>query len=365
MSKFSHALTNDHRSFLLDLLTQPSPSGWEAGGQNLWKAEASKLADSTDQDAYGNTWAVVEGTDPGAPTLMLEAHADEIGFIIRHIDDQGYVFMAPVGGSDSSLAPARKVQFFTKKGVVLGIIGHTAIHLRDTKKDKHPEWKDLYVDVGASNAAEAAELGIRVGLPGVYLDNSIEIGENRIVGRAIDNRIGGFLLVRILELLKEGAKPAASVIAVNAVQEELGGHGANMIAHRLRPNLALVFDVTHATDTPGMDVCDHGLIKLGSGPTVAHGMANHGQLVDELIAIADRESLPLQHEVVGRTTRTDADQIFVSRDGVPLALLSIPLRYMHSPTELIDLRDVEATAQLVVAFVRSLTSESRFCARGV
>jgi len=359
------AFTAEQRAFLLELLHQPSPSGWEAEGQKIWRKEADKFADQVEQDAYGNTYATLKGRSSDGPTLMVEAHADEIGFIVKYINDEGFLSLSPVGGSDKTIAAARKIHIFTEKGPVIGVLGNTAIHLRQKDKDKIPEWEDLFVDVGASSADEVKELGIRVGCPAVYTDGTIEVGQNRIIGRALDNRLGGFALTRILEILSQGERPHATLVFANAVQEELGCHGARMIAHRINPDAAIVFDVTHATDTPGIDSRQHGKVKLGKGPTIAHGMSNQAQMVEMLESISKEHKLPIQHEAISRSTSTDTDSVFITRDGIPSALISFPLRYMHSVTETVDLRDVETAVKLVAAFARSLAPGQTFSPRGV
>jgi putative aminopeptidase FrvX len=350
MKKSTSPSSGTDWDFLLRLLSTHSPSGWESSGQACWRDYTAQPADRVETDAYGNVWATLEGSGPSH--IMLAAHADEIGFIIRHIDDKGFISVGPIGGSDRTIARARRLRFFGSKGEVVGIIGNTAVHLRDKEKDKVPDWPELFVDVGASSATEVAGLGLRVGCPGVYLDEARQLPHDRLVGRAIDNRICGYLIARVLAELNRGKKNHAKVTAVNAVQEEIGGNGARMIAHRLRPDCALIFDVTHATDTPGIDARQHGSVKLGAGPTVAHGAANHPGVVEQLLAAAEKENLPVQHEAISRSTSTDADVVFISRDGIPTALVSIPLRYMHSPAELVDLRDVETAIKLVTAFIR-------------
>jgi endoglucanase len=346
---------------LLETIATPSPSGWEKEGQQLWIKNTRSHADRIESDAYGNAWAVLEGSDTKAPRVMLEAHADEIGFIVRHIDDKGFLAVGPIGGSDRTLASARRLRLFGSKGVVPGVIGNTAIHLRDTNKDKPAEWKDLFIDVGASSAKDVEKLGIRVGTPAIFTDDAIEFPGERIVGRALDNRIGGFVLTNILaELHAAKKRPAASTFAVNAVQEEIGSHGARMVAHRIRPSVAIVFDVTHATDTPGISAKEHGLVELGKGPAISHGAANHPLVMQRLIDVAKKNNIPLQHEAVSRSTRTDADVIYTSRDGVPCGLVSIPLRYMHSPVEMISLEDVKNAAALASAFICSLTAKDSF-----
>ncbi len=283
---------------------------------------------------------------------MLEAHADEIGFIICYIDEKGFVYIVPIGGSDRTISAARRLRFFGDKGEVLGIIGNTAIHLREKNKDKIPEWHELFVDVGAASAEDVAKLGLRVGTPAVFQEGAQLLPSGRITGRGIDNRVGCHLTAKILHGLQTGNCPDVTTVAVNAVQEEIGCHGAGMIAHRLRPDYALVFDVTHATDTPGINHKQHGKICLGKGPAVSHGSGNHPKLVARLVETAEKLSLPLQHEPTPGRTSTDTDVIYKTRAGIPSALVSIPLRYMHSPSELIDYQDVEIACTLVSAFLR-------------
>jgi len=358
--RYHRVMIHEDKEFLFELLSTPSPSGWESSGQKRWADRMREISDSVDSDAYGSAWAKLAGTGGSDFTLMLEAHADEIGFIVKHIDEKGFLTMSPIGGSDRTIAAARKVRIFGSKGEVIGIFGNTAIHLRNTKEDKVPEWKDLFLDVGASSADEVAELGIRVGHPAIYVDQAEELSGNRLVGRALDNRISGYMLTRVFHELHEGERPFATTLAVNAIQEELGGFGAKMASYRLFPNAAICFDVTHATDTPGIDQKSNGKVELGKGPTVAHGMANHPTVVARLIELAEKENIPLQHEAISTTTRTDTDSIFIAREGIPSALISIPMRYMHSPTELIDFDDVEAAAKLTVAFVRSISKGEQF-----
>lgn len=349
--------------FLFDLLRTPSPSGWEAKGQRLWGERLRKLTDSVASDAYGNAWATLRGDAGEHYSVMLEAHADEIGFTVRHIDEKGFITLAPIGGSDRTLAAARRIRIFGDWGEVTGIIGNTAIHLRDKGKDKDKvlEWKDHFADIGASSAEDAAKLGIRVGHAAIYCDDAQELPSGRIVGRAIDNRISGYLLARVMaELAESDSRPYATTLAVNAVQEEIGSFGARMVSHRLNPNVAVVFDVTHATDTPGINAREHGSVELGKGPTVAHGAANHPLVVQRLMSVAEDLEIPIQHEAISDSTRTDTDAVFVTRQGIPSALVSLPLRYMHSPTELIDMGDVENAVKLVVGFVRSLTTDDTF-----
>ena len=350
---------------LLDILATPSPSGWEKAGQTKWMHMVRKVSDRVETDAYGNAWAELQGSSTSAPRVMLEAHSDEIGFIVRHIDEKGFLSIGPIGGSDKTLAAARRISIFGSKGIVPGIIGNTAIHLRDTGKDKIPEWKDHFADIGARSPAEAARLGIRVGNPAIFESAATEFQGGHIVGRALDNRIGGFILALTLAKLHSMKKrPPATTLAVNCVQEEIGSHGAKMVAHRLAPSAALIFDVTHATDTPGIPVKEHGLVELGKGLALSHGAANHPLVVERLLAVAAKLKIPVQHEAISRSTSTDADVIYTTLDGIPCALISVPLRYMHSPVEMVSLKDVESAARLSAGFIASLSRKDTFRIHG-
>lgn len=356
-------MTEDAENFLFDLLKTPSPTGFETPGQKKWAGYLRQFADSVESDAYGSAWATVKGSNPDAPTLMLEAHADEIGYMVRHVTDDGYLRIDRIGGSDWAAARGRRVTIFSDRGEVLGVIGNTAIHLRDRSGgEKAPEQHELYVDVGASSADEVLEMGIRVGHPAVYTDGPEKFGNNRIVGRALDNRIGGFIIAEVLKALSTGGaeRPESTVVALNAVQEEIGGYGARMAAHRLKPDVCVVLDVTHATDSPGIEHDKHGKITLGGGPSLTHGTVNHPEVVKRLMSVAGDAGIPLQHEASSRSTSTDTDSIFQIGDGIPSALVSLPLRYMHSVVEVADFGDVEKVIALLTGLARSIGEGDQF-----
>jgi putative aminopeptidase FrvX len=342
------------KAFLFQLLGTPSPTGFEIGGQRVWANYVRTFSDRVENDAYGSAWAVLEGQSP--VKLMLEAHADEIGYMIKHITKEGFIHVDRIGGSDYATARGRKLIFQGTDGPVKGIIGNTAIHIRDrTGGEKAPEVHELYVDVGADSDKEVAKLGLRVGQPGVYADTLEEFGQGRLSGRAIDNRMGGFIIAEVMRrLAKHKAKLAVTVIAANCVQEEIGGYGARMVTYRLQPDVAICLDVTHATDTPGIEKSKHGSVKLGAGPSVTHGTACHPLVIKKIEKIADKEKIPLQHESSSRYSGTDTDSIYHIRSGTPSALVSLPLRYMHSVVELVDLKDVEHVIQLLTAFALSM-----------
>lgn len=350
------------KEFLFDLLGTPSPTGFEIAGQRKWAAYVRQFADSVDNDAYGSAWATLEGNGKSEIKLMIEAHADEIGFMIKNITSDGYLHIDRIGGSDHATARGRRVIFQGNNGPVKGIIGNTAIHIRDRSGgEKAPEIHDLYVDVGASNPKEVAKLGLRVGQPGVYADLPEEFGDGRIVGRALDNRIGGFIIAEVIKRLKKSrAKLNCTVLAVNAVQEEIGGYGAKMVTHRLFPNVALCLDVTHATDSPGIEKAKHGTVTLGGGPSITHGTCCHPNVIQRLMKVADKETITIQHESSSRYSGTDTDDIFCVREGVPSALISLPLRYMHSVVEVVDMKDVEKVISLMTAFALSIKPGDEF-----
>lgn len=350
------------KDFLFDLLGTASPTGFEIAGQRKWAGYARQFADSVEHDAYGTAWATLAGNGKSDIKLMLEAHADEIGFMIKHITAEGYLHLDRIGGSDHATARGRRLVFEGDKGPVRGITGNTAIHIRDrTGGEKAPEIHEIYVDVGASSAKDVAKLGLRVGHPGVYADGPEDFGQGRIVSRALDNRIGGFIIAEVIKRLKkQRAKLNCTVLAVNAVQEEIGGFGATMATHRLFPNVALCLDVTHATDTPGIDKTKHGAVTLGGGPSVTHGNSCHPNVVQRLVKVAEKEQLKIQHESSSRYTGTDTDSIFCVREGVPSALVSLPLRYMHSVVEMVDLADVEKVIALMTAFALSIKPGDTF-----
>ena len=348
------------KEFLFTLLNTPSPAGFEGEGQRAWMDYVRPFADSLENDAYGNVWATVSAHESSA-RIMLEAHADEIGFMIRNISEDGFLYVTRIGGSDQAIARGKRLTILGDKGPVHGLIGNTAIHLRDKDHEKIPEIHELHVDIGSNSKEEVEARGVRVGHPAIYADTAEELVPGRIIGRAIDNRIGGFILSQVLaNFTTDPPRPGATLFAVNAVQEEVGGSGVKMISYRLEPNVAIVLDVTHATDSPGIDRNKHGSIKLGHGPTVTHGTANHPEVLKRLVTLAEELEIPIQHESSSRSTGTDTDHIYAMRGGIPSALLSVPLRYMHSTVEMVDLSDVERCVVLLTHFVRSIASKEEF-----
>ncbi len=358
-------MTPAAKLFLFDLLSTPSPTGFEARGQRKWVAYLRQHADAVESDAYGNAWATLEGRGKQPRRVMLEAHADEIGYIVRFISRDGFIYVDRIGGSDVAAARGRRVDILGDSGTVRGVIGNTAIHIRGRDDDeKVPKQHEIAIDIGASSSEEVAQAGIRAGHAVVYADTVEEMGYGRLCGRALDNRIGGFIISEVLRRLHGGKKrPVASVIALNAVQEEIGGHGAKMAVHRLMPDVAICLDVTHATDTPGIDQRQHGTVRLGGGPSLTHGAANHAEVVQRLMSVAEKEGIPIQHEAVSRTTGTDTNVIFHQQHGVPSVLVSLPLRYMHSVVEMASYEDIENVILLLVGFVESVKEQDVFAVK--
>lgn len=358
------SLSKPAQDFLLDLLNTPSPTGFEVAGQRKWAKWVGQFADKVENDAYGTAWATLVGSEPEGKRIMFEAHADEIGFMVKHISEEGFLYVDRVGGSDVATARGRRVDILGDKGTVRGVIGNVAIHIRDRENEKAPLVHELAIDLGFASAKEVAKAGVRVGHPMVYSDSVELFGHGKIMGRALDNRIGGFIIAEVIDRLSKKKKRVHStVIAVNAVQEEIGGNGAAMIAHRLMPDLAIVLDVTHATDTPGISKEKHGKVKMGGGPSLTHGSANHPLVVKRLMDVAEKLKIEIQHESSSRYTGTDTDVIFIQREGIPSALVSLPLRYMHSVVELADLEDVQRVIELLVGFAESVRPADSFSVR--
>lgn len=348
------------KDFLEELLITPSPTGFESAGQQVWTEYVEEYADSVEADAYGSAYAKLN-TSYDVATIMLEAHCDEIGMIVQHITDDGFIFVNKLGGSDPTIARANRVNIHARKGIVSGITGNTAIHLQDKKNGgDQPKWKDIYVDIGVSSREDALKL-VQVGDPITYADDYDYLTDDVISGRALDNRIGGFMIAQVLKRLNHHRDDLkVNVVALNSVQEEVGGYGARMMTYRIDPDTALVTDVTHATDTPGIDHKEHGLVKLGKGPSVQHGGANHPKIVAFIEEVAEKHDIKLQHEATGVRTGTDTDSIFYQKSGIPSALISLPLRYMHSPVETASFGDIKALIDVMTETVLAMAPDQSF-----
>jgi putative aminopeptidase FrvX len=342
--------------FLGRLLDTPAPSGFEAAAARVWREEAESFAARVSADVSGNSIAVINET--GAPRIMLAGHIDEIGIMITHIDDDGFLYFEGIGGWDSQVLVGQRIRLLSRHGHVLGVVGKKPIHLmKSEEKDKVSKIDDLWIDIGAKNRAAAAERGVRVGDPGVIDAAMLQLGDGLIASRSIDNRIGAFIVLEALRLLST-TDCAAMVAAVATTQEEIGyaGGGARTAAYTLEPQLAIVVDVTFASDAPGIEKKAVGEHKLGSGPVLTRGSAAHAVLLDRLVAVAEQEEIPFTLSASPRYTSTDADAIYLSREGVATAVISVPNRYMHSPNEIVALSDLDAAARLIAAFCRTVAA---------
>lgn len=347
-------------NFLRTLVNTPSPTGHEVRGQRVWLDYVKPLADDTFSDAYGNCVAVLN--KGGSPRLMLAAHADEIAMSVNYISDDGFIYVRKMGGIDAAITKAQRVTIHARDGAIKGVVGNVAPHLTrgDDDKPKVPKIHDLFIDIGVSSRKDAEKL-VRIGDPITLVDEFDLLRDDLAVARAFDNRIGTFAVAESLRLLKESkGKLAAEVCAVSNVQEEVGLLGARQIAYSLKPDVAVVVDVTHATDYPTVSKAQHGDVKIGQGPAVTHGGCNHPEVVARLESVAKAKKIPLQHEAMSSTSGTDTDVIFWTRGGIASALVSLPNRYMHSPVEVVSLKDLEQIPELLAAFAQSLKTGEQF-----
>ena len=354
-------LSESSVAFLKRLLDTPGPSGFEGAPARVGRAEAATFS-SVRADVVGNSLATVEGS--GGPTILLAGHIDEIGVIITYIDDNGFIYFEPIGGWDPQVLVGQRMRFLGRNGDVFGVIGKKPIHLmKPDEREKASKITDLWVDIGVKNKAEAME-HLEIGDAGVIDARVMEMPNNRIVSRAIDDRIGAFVVLEALR--RYAAKPgAARVIAAATTQEEIGyaGGGARVAAQQLDAKMAIAVDVTFATDHPGVEKKELGEHNVGGGPVLTRGSIVHPVVFRLLADTAKKLEIPYSVHAAGRFTSTDADGIHLTRDGVATALLSIPNRYMHSPNELVSLDDLDRAADLIAEACRAVTADTDFTAR--
>jgi putative aminopeptidase FrvX len=342
---------------LLKLLTAPGPPGHESEPARVWREAAGAFADDVSVDRLGTTVARVNGSAEH-PLLTIVGHIDEIGLLVSHVSDKGFLHVVQSGGWDPQVLVGQRVQVFTREGILPGVVGHKPPHLTDAEERKKAKrLKDLHVDIGAKNGEEARSM-VAPGDQVLLAAEPVELPNNRLVSRALDNRLGVYVALEVARRVKEAGGGGGPVAGVAAVQEEIGAHGARVMAYGAEPDLAVVVDVTHATDAPGVDPGEIGEHGLGSGPVITRGAVVSRPLNDLIDEAAREEGIECATEAAGRHTGTDADVIHFSRIGVPTAVVSIPLRYMHSPVELVELDDVEATIRLLTAVALRLEADS-------
>jgi len=343
---------------LRKLLSAPGPSGYETAPAAVFREGAGAFADVT-TDHLGSVVARVKGTGDG-PLLAVVGHIDEIGLIVTHVDDDGFLYFIGVGGWDAQILVGQRLEITTRNGQIPGVIGKKPIHLlKEEERKKVAEVKDLHIDIGAANGDEAREL-VRIGDVAVISGEPVELPNGRVISRAMDNRLGAFVALEAARLVAEAGGASGDVAAVAAVQEEITFAGARTTAFGLEPDVAIVVDVTHATDAPGIEVKEIGAHPFGSGPSIDRGSTINPRVFELLHETAEAEGIPFTVAASARFTGTDADAIHLNRVGVPTGVVSIPLRYMHSPVEMVQLEDVENTAKLVAAFARRLEASTSF-----
>jgi len=351
-------ITAKSEKFLEKYLNNASPTGFESPGQTIWMDYIRPYVDEFIIDNYGSVAGIL---NPGKSyKVVIEAHADEISWFVHYITKEGFIYLRRNGGSDHMIAPSKRVNIHTDKGIVRAVFGWPAIHMRHTKEET-PSMKNIFLDCGCSNKEEVEALGIHVGCVATFEDEFMVLNKNRYIGRALDNRVGGFMIAEVARLLQENkvALPF-SLYIVNAVQEEVGLRGAEMIAQRIKPNVALVTDVCHDTGTPMVDKIENGDQKSGEGPVLTYGPAVQNNFLRQIIATANENKIPFQRAAVSRATGTDTDAFAYSNEGVTSALISLPLRYMHTTVEMVRKEDVESCIHLIYETLKSIKEDQDF-----
>jgi len=357
--KTKSILTETSLQFLRTYINTPSPVGFESSGQKVWLEYLKQYTDSHFVDPYGTAVGVI---NPDAKfKVVIEAHADEISWYVNYITDQGFIYLKRNGGVDHQIAPAKRVLIHGKKGAVKAVFGWPAIHIRMSngdQKETAPKTDNLFLDCGGRTKKEVEALGIHIGAVVTYEEGFDELAYDYFIGRAFDNRIGGFMIAEVARLLKENNKTLPyGLYIVNAVQEEIGLRGAEMIARRIKPNIAIITDVTHDTQTPMISKIIEGDVACGKGPSPTYGPAVHNKLLEFVEHVAQKNKIPLQLRAVSRSTGTDTDSFAYANDGCPSVLISIPLRYMHTTVEMLHKSDIESTIRLMYETLLALTPQ--------
>ena len=353
--------TTDSLTFLRNYINNPSPVGFESSGQKLWLDYLKPYVQSTFVDPYGTAVGII---NPKATfKVVIEAHADEISWFVNYISPEGLLYLKRNGGVDHQIAPGQRVWVMGRKGMVKAVFGWPAIHTRIAStetKEPQPKVDNLFLDCGARNRKEVEELGVHVGSVATYQEGYDELANGYLIGRAFDNRIGGFMIAEVARMIsKNKVKLPYGLYVVNAVQEEIGLRGAEMIARRIKPNIAIITDVTHDTSTPMINKVIEGDIVCGKGPSLAYGPAVHNKLLHIVQNVAVKKKIPVQMRTVSRSTGTDTDSFAYANDGCPSVLISIPLRYMHTTVEMLHRNDIQQTIQLMYETLLTLTPNTK------
>lgn len=339
-------ITKKSENFMYKYLNNASPTGFESSGQKLWLEYIKPYIDEVMIDTYGSVVGVI---NPKAKyKVVIEAHADEIAWFVNYITKDGFIYVRRNGGSDHQIAPSKRVNIHTDKGIVKAVFGWPAIHTRGGGDERPPKLENIFLDCGCTSKEEVEALGVHVGSVITFDDELMELNNRYYVGRALDNRMGGFMIAEVARLLKENKKELPfGLYITNAVQEEIGLRGAQMIAERLEPDVAIITDVTHDTQTPMIDKIKQGDLACGKGPVLTYGPAVQNNLLKKIIATAEDNKIPFQRAAASRATGTDTDAFAYSNKGVASALISLPLRYMHTTVESVSKEDVENVIRLI------------------
>ncbi|HKG69930.1 MAG TPA: M42 family metallopeptidase [Segetibacter sp.] len=353
-------LSESSYTFLRNYLNNPSPVGFEAGGQKIWLEYLQPYIDEKFTDPYGTAVGIINPNQPFK--VVIEAHADEISWFVNYITDAGLIYLKRNGGVDHQIAPSKRVIIHGKNGPVKAVFGWPAIHTRlsnPEQKEPQPKVDNLWLDCGARNKKEVEDLGVHVGAVITYEEGFEELAYGHYICRGMDNRIGGFMIAEVARLLKENNQQLPySLYVVNAVQEEIGLRGAEMIARRIKPNVAIITDVTHDTTTPMINKNIEGDCSTGKGPSLAYGPAVHNKLLNFVQEVAEKSKIPVQLRAISRSTGTDTDSFAYANDGCPSVLISIPLRYMHTTVEMLHKKDIENTIKLMYETLLALNPET-------
>lgn len=358
-SKKHHILNKDAMHFFEKLINTPSPTGFEYKGQKVWMDYIKPYVDVIETDSYGSAVAII---NPEAKfKVVIEAHCDEISRFVNYISDDGLIYVIRNGWSDHLIAPSKTVDIWTDKWPVKAVFGRPAIHTRRRDKEDTPKVENITLDIWAKSKKEVEKMWVHVGNVITYDDQFFVLNDRYCVGRALDNRAGWFMIAQVAKLLHEKKKKLPFwLYIVNAVQEEIGLKGAEMMAYRIKPDLAIVTDVTHDTTTPMIDAKKEWLIKCGEGPTLARAPSIHNGFMNHVIQVAEKKKIPFQRAASSTYTGTDTDEFAYSRGGRPAILISLPLRYMHTTVEMVEKSDVEHTIQLMYETLLSLKSGETF-----
>lgn len=362
MAKFENLITPDALQFLENYLNTYSPTGYEAPGQQLWLDYISPYVDTCEVDNYGTVYGIIKNTESDYK-VVIEAHGDEISWYVSYITEDGFLHVIRNGGSDQQIAPAKRVLIHTRTGKqILGIFGWPAIHLRyGNGKELTPTLENITIDCGCNSKEEVEAMGIHVGCVVTYQEGFMQLNENTYTGRALDNRIGGFMIAQVARLIKENnIKLPYNLYIVNTVQEEVGLRGAEMIVQKIRPDVAIVTDVAHDTNTPLITKPSNGDIKIGKGAIIDHAPAVHNKLLDLIYNAAHEQEIPYQRLANSRSTGTNTDAYAYTGGGVVSALISLPLRYMHTTVETVRRQDVESVIQLIYYTLQKIENQHNF-----